>query len=137
MRLLVILIFSFLLFTQCKSPDNKETVTQSLPEDFRSFYNQFHTDSVFQIQHITFPLDGIKKANDGPADILVAIKWQKNGWDLHKPFNDHNGTFERRFSIVGLIIIENINDRNNYFSMERRFALIDGEWHLIFYGLKR
>ena len=126
-----------LLKLNLKSPESNTTETQNLPEDFRSFYNQFHTDSIFQIQHITFPLDGVEKANDGPGDILVTIKWQQNNWELHKPFNDHNGTFDRSYTIVGPIIIEEINDRNNYFSMERRFARIDGEYHLIYYGLKK
>ena len=137
MKLFIYSFLFFLAFIQCKSPKNDQAENLSLPEDFRAFYNQFHTDSLFQLEHITFPLDGVEKANDGPVDILLPIKWKKEDWVLHKPFNDHNGSFERSYSIVGPVIIENISDKNDFFAMERRFALIDNEWHLIFYGHKK
>jgi len=30
-----------------------------LPDDFKKFYEKFHTDSSYQMKHIIFPLEGI------------------------------------------------------------------------------
>jgi len=136
MKYLLVLSLSTFLFLSCK-PSIKQIENESLPEDFVEFFNLFHTDSLYQLEHISFPLEGVQKANDGPGDILVPINWEKNSWIMHKAFNSHNGSFERTFKIVGPIIIEEINDKNQFFSMERRFAKIRSEWHLIYYGLKK
>ena len=40
-----------------------ESIVQ-LPDEFRDFSKKFHSDSLFQIKHIVFPLSG-KKMNPG------------------------------------------------------------------------
>ena len=137
MRIIPFIVLFSIAFYQCK-PEMKKIDSQAvLPEDFEIFYIQFHTDSIFQMEHIAFPLEGLKKANEGgPGDILIPIHWQKDDWVIHKPFNDFDGSFNRTFHQVGPIIIQNISDNNQLFSMERRFAQLGEEWNLIYYGLK-
>ena len=137
MRIVIIILLS-LIFFQCKPSKPDAAIEEvKLPEDFAAFYNNFHTDSTYQINHITFPLEGVQNANEGKIDILLPIKWEREDWVLHKAFNDHNGTFTRTYELAGPIIIEKISDANNFFAMERRFAKLSGEWHLIYYGLKK
>jgi hypothetical protein len=132
-----LLLLILIAFSQCKPAPEKKVDILPLPEDFEVFFDHFHKDSLFQIEHITFPLEGVKKVNDGPGNILVPVHWQQDEWVLHKAFNDFDGSFTRTYRQVGPVIIEYITDQNDFFSMERRFAKIDGEWHLIYYALKK
>ena len=122
------------LFFQCK-PAEKSSPELNLPADFETFFERFHSDSLYQIQHITFPLKGQRKTRGGELDMMLPVTWQQEDWVMHKPFNDHGGTFTRTYYPVGPVIIEKIQDQNQFFSMERRFVKIDGEWYLIYYGL--
>ena len=110
-------------------------VSKSLPADFESFYNTFHSDSLFQIDHINFPLDGATKAKGNNIDMMIPVKWEKADWIMHKPFNDHNNTFVRKFYMIGPVVVEKISDQNQFFSMERRFNKFDNEWFLIYYAV--
>lgn len=106
-----------------------------LSEDFEVFFEKFHQDSLFQIDHIQFPLDGERKASGSNIDLMVPVKWYKEDWIMHKAFNAHGGTFKRNFYKIGPVVVEKISDGNQYFSMERRFTKMQGEWQLIFYGV--
>ena len=105
---------------------------QSLPDDFHSFYDKFHTDSTFQLERIIFPLKGMGKASD-TSSTIEEITWQQEEWKIHGPFNNQNGTFERVFTNVAGIVTEYIASTNGLFSMEKRYAKLGGEWHLIYY----
>ena len=110
---------------------NPVEAEQSLPKDFHTFYDQFHTDSLFQMERIVFPLKGIGKLSD-TSSIAQEIMWQREDWVLHKPFN-RDGSFERVFTNISGIITEYISSTNGMFSMEKRYAKLGGEWHLIYY----
>lgn len=121
-----------LLLLSCK--DNKPSVTEKIadeiPEEFYEFYNKFSSDSAYQMQHIIFPLDG-KSAEDSLRN--QAYLWQKDTWTIHQPFDDMGGTFSQSWYNVNSVIIEKINDNSGQFTMERRWAQLGGEWHLIYY----
>ena len=104
----------------------------SLPEDFHKFYNQYHTDSLFQLEHTVFPLKGLARSAD-TTKVAEEIFWERENWIQHKPFNDQNGTFERTFTNIGGIISEQITANEGLFSLEKRYAKLSGEWHLIYY----
>lgn len=109
------------------------TPTESaLPADFHAFYDQFLTDSLYQMSHISFPLQGIKKSQDTTKVGEEGI-WQPEDWKLHKPFNDFGGTFERSFTNDSGIVTEYITGNGGMFSLEKRYAKLAGEWHLIYY----
>ena len=123
------LIFFALILSSCK--DNTNTTTNQdvidpsvveIPEDFPAFYNTFHVDPEFQLNHIVFPLAGKSEGE----------KWQLEEWDIHRPFTE-NGEFKRDYENFEGIITETIIDKNAMFYFIRRFSKIDGEWQLIYY----
>ncbi len=110
------------------------TVGEELPEDFMVFYQKFHDDSTFQMHHIIFPLSGIPPNRD-TVENARDFKWMKDTWVLHRPFDGALSGYERSFSkFEEGVIIENIIQKQVDVGMERRFAKIDGEWHLIYYA---
>lgn len=103
-----------------------------LPDDFHDFYNQFHTDSIFQMSRIVFPLKGIAQSDD-TTKVIENISWLEDEWILHRPFDDQGGTFEREFINTANIITEKISANGGLFALEKRYAKLGGKWHLIFY----
>ena len=113
----------------CKNKSDAVQEQVSIPEDFYAFYDQFHNDSTFQMEHIIFPLQGL------PAEDSLKSsdwRWNKSSWVIHKPF-DPKGTFKRDWYSINSIIIERISDSSGRFTMERRWAKMGSEWNLIFY----
>lgn len=97
-----------------------------------TFYEQFHSDSLFQIEHITFPLQGL------PSDLSLEkpknFRWEQESWEMHHPI-DLKGEFTRRFQAMDdKFIIEYIIHENEEYGMERRFAKLSDEWFLIYYA---
>lgn len=123
------LLFLFLLFfSSCKeksSSANQAILDPSvveIPEDFPIFYNTFHIDPEFQLNHIVFPLAGKSETE----------KWTLEEWDIHQPFPD-DGAFKRDYENFAGIITETIIDDKGMFYFIRRFSKMEGEWQLIYY----
>ncbi len=130
-----ILFIGILVFFSCK---NKKASTKAdnpayNTEEFLIFYDRFSKDSVYQMEHIVFPLEG-KKA---PVDSLYRddddFRWNTDGWILQKEYDDVDGTFSREFLDINGLIIERIGDVSGKFTMERRFGRLSSGWHLIYY----
>ncbi|MBK9150518.1 MAG: hypothetical protein IPM26_05765 [Saprospiraceae bacterium] len=102
-------------------------------QEFQDFYEKFGTDSVYQMEHIVFPLEGMPALQDTSDVIPVDFKWQRESWIMHKPYDDMNGTFTREFIDFKGIVIEKIADHSGRYSMERRFSKLPDGWHLIYY----
>ena len=140
LALLIALICVFYFFKKIQSKgDNKtnefvaeEIYKPSLSDDFHTFYDKYHTDSIFQMNRTIFPLKGLAKSLD-TTKIAEDILWQKDQWILHKPFDNQNGTFERTFTNIGGIITETISANEGLFTLKKRYAKLRGEWHLIYY----
>ena len=117
------------------APSNNIELVQTLPEDFNTFYQKFHQDSLYQMSHITFPLEGIPPQADSSTIASGNFRWQKKDWVLHKDFDTKLGEFHKNISqIADGMIIEQITHDNGQFGMQRRFAKIGGEWNLIYYS---
>ncbi len=136
---LVAISCAFLFFKKISAEQPKaeivveESVSEnSLPSDFHRFYDRFHTDSLFQMSRVVFPLSGVVQEGDTVLT-LVAKKWLKEDWKMHKSFNNHGGTFERTFTNTGGIVIETIVGNGGMFSLEKRYSKLAGDWHLIWY----
>lgn len=121
------------VFSGCKSKEQQSELP-GLPEDFEVFYEKFHTDSAFQMEHIIFPLEGHARMMENQIEIINPITWEENDWTLHQPFNDYGGTFTRKYIMTDDVVIEKINDKSGFFKMERRFAKLGDDWTLIYYG---
>jgi len=135
---LLLIITLPLFWIACKSDrrdvaENSEDLTseQNFPEGFESFFTRFHSDSLYQLEHIVFPLEGKNDAVDPER----AYYWTPDNWKLHGEYDESLTDFSRSFRVVKDIVIEIIQDKYAFSRMERRFAKIDGEWMLIYYGI--
>ncbi len=135
MRNYVILTLLACCLMTCQEADTPFTegrASQNDAEDFSAFYERFHSDSVYQMEHITFPLAGLPsyaQTTDGD------FRWQKEDWQMHRIFDPATTGFTSEFTKLGTeIVVERIVHRNGQYGMIRRFARLDGSWHLIYYA---
>lgn len=114
------------------------TASQNVTEEdngFLAFYKRFNEDSIFQMNHITFPLEGIPARDSAYVNDGKPFHWQKENWVLHRSFNDMDGAFQRSFLPMGNdLMIENIKHSSGRYGMQRRYALYENGWFLIFYA---
>lgn len=111
-----------------------EEAPSALPTGFRKFYENFHRDSIYQLNHIRFPLEGIPERENHPED-LANFYWKKDDWILHRPFNPMDGSFIRDFQSLGEeMVIERIHHSEADFGMLRRFSRDGDDWYLIYYA---
>ncbi len=131
-----LLILFVLVIVACKTKQAEVLdETHELPDSFVEFYIQFHTDSVYQMDHIIFPLQGMPQIDSTMTrEYLKNFKWQKEDWVIHKNISESDGYFKKEFTDFSGIISERIYHQNNSFEMTRRFAKIQDEWHLIYYS---
>lgn len=142
---LLLLSISFLLFACGNSNSNGPTaentnVSPSDAEDlaeFYQFYNLFHTDTAYQMAHISFPLAG--KPTQG-TELQPGEKffWQRANWNYHRPVDFETSEFKRRIVPFDEELVEEyIYHKKMGFGMKRRFAKLGDEWFLIYYeGMK-
>ena len=131
--LLLILLFA------CKEKQAEKAdvsdADMELPEGFPAFYQRFHQDSSFQMDHIIFPLEGIPDNADLETIQAGTFRWQKDQWHLMRPVDYQMSEYSRDFvPLTDEMVVERIIHKNGQFGMVRRFAVIGGEWHLIYYA---
>lgn len=125
-------LFFFILIVSCKSESPEVATGQvslfkdEIPQDFLSFYDRFHSDSLYQLEHVIFPL---KQKKDSSM-------WNMDEWLMHKPFNAQGGEFTRSYTHLNGIVVESINDKNGLFSVERRFSKSSDDYNLIYYEVR-
>lgn len=116
-----------LLLLACKreKTNPSEIITEeSIPESFFNFYNRFHSDSLYQLQHISFPIPEIEEG----------LKYTKENWIINKAFAVDDKEYKREIQNRFGIISEVIYHTQGALIIERRFAkLSDEEWSLIYY----
>lgn len=129
--------FCLCLFTvllSCSGSERPETSIQEDHADFEIFYQQFHADSLYQMQHIAFPLAGLP-ANADTLGNATTYFWQKENWVLHRNLTDRLSGYERKREKFGSdIIVETIVQKDSDIGMMRRFVKMDDEWMLIYYA---
>jgi hypothetical protein len=113
--------------------DTTQVLSSELPEGFHDFYDQFHSDSVFQMEHIVFPLKGEMIKKDSMETLSLEKVYEASTWKLHKPFKQEGG-FSRNFTVMGDLVIEQMVDNMGLYTVERRWGLVDTTWSLIYYG---
>ena len=110
-------------------PEDIEEDTVTLPEDFITFYDRFHSDFDFQLTRIVFPLEG-RIVETGESE---SGYWRIEDWTFHRHFSEKDSHFKKTFSTRGNLVIEIIADESQTFSMERRWAKLQDGWSLIYY----
>jgi hypothetical protein len=151
MRIFVLTLYCAGLLAACRNdqpttgntPAQPEATSQAaanaeLPADFQAFYRQFHADSVYQVEHILWPLPGetSQAIGDTTQGIQQSTYWQRENWRMHHSFDAEFGEFQRTFEQLGdVLIIERIRARGANYGLERRFSKQgEGEWQLIYYS---
>lgn len=129
----------FILLLACKNQPSENTAAMpteaDLPAGFSDFYQQFHQDSAFQIDHIIFPLEGLPDNADLETIQSGAFRWQKENWAFMRPVDYQMSEYRRDFiPLTKEMVLEQITHKSGQFGMVRRFAVISGEWHLIYYA---
>ena len=131
MNLKPTLFLFFISLLACKSdtPQQQQAETslfkEEIPQDFLSFYDRFHSDIDYQMNHIIFPL---QEKSDSTL-------WQKDEWLMHKPFATQDGEFSRKYTHLNGIVVENIQDQKGLFRVERRFSKSGDGYDLIYYKI--
>ena len=139
MRLSLLIVTLWLTIAACRRPGG-ETGSAVSPEmealygDFVTFYERFHADSAFQMEHILFPLPGVPRNADSTV-LVNGFQWQREDWVVHRPVDYANSDFKREFIPFGDdILIEQIRHQRNDLGMIRRWQRSDGDWYLIYYA---
>lgn len=137
-----ILPFALLFFFACKNQPKEtpaQTGDESLPEDFMEFYNRFHSDSLYQMAHIIFPLQGLPHQADAERLADNNFRWEKEDWKMMRSVDWQMSEFQREIvPLNSSLILERIVNPESGIGMVRRYSIIGNEWHLIYYaGLNR
>ncbi len=114
------------------------SASAQVPADFWPFYRQFHADSLFQIQHISWPLAGHTTKADAEGNLIpVATYWEKERWRFQRPVDFGQGEFRQRLlAVEDRYVVEFISyAAANQYALERRFMRrSDGSWELVYYA---
>jgi len=144
MRCLLCLFLAAFVFSNCRnnSPaSSPETTSEALsnpelPADFVDFYRRFHADSLYQMAHISWPLQGdVSEQIDSTHYQPKNNSWTPETWRMMR-LNFSTKDYKIETEMLGdLMVIERIRARSVSFGLERRFAKQpNGEWELIFYS---
>lgn len=106
-----------------------------LPVDFQVFYELFHRDSTFQMEHIRFPLEGLPDYADSLAIASGIHRWEREDWVMHRQQLANDPDFQREISMFGdFVVRERYVHIERPLITERRFAKEGEEWYLIYYA---
>ncbi|MCB0558408.1 MAG: hypothetical protein H6573_24350 [Lewinellaceae bacterium] len=134
--ILLITTLSLSLFS-CRD-QNDSKLREQLPaeyQDFADFYERFHQDSLYQMEHIIFPLEGLPRQADSTLIAGGAFRWQKDSWRMQRGFNLESSSFEQQLIPISEdLIIEKITHKVGDLAMQRRFARLGEDWYLIYYA---
>lgn len=134
---MVNLISLIFVITSCQQTVTIETSVATEPiipvedlaksqTDFEKFYQKFISDSVFQINHILWPLKGMY------IDYNIEKKWTKENWQLISwdYINDKTTTATKVNETDSMVTI-NYHCSDCGFSFEMQFKKINQEWMLV------
>lgn len=131
------LILSALLISiiSC-TKNNQDTATiKEIPQDFMQFYKSFHGDSLYQVDHISFPLEGLpsyakkEELEDGK------FYWSKDKWRFQRSIDFEFSDFERvLIPINDFLIEETILHKRDKLAIQRKYIKFGEEWTLIYYS---
>jgi len=143
MRFFPVFLLLTVLFFACqnqpKTASEAEQTSQTIvqvPQDFLDFYEKFHSDSLYQIEHIVWPLQGDRSEQlDSTHFEKRNTVWQQANWQMqHTDYNPNDYVLERQM-LGEVMVIERIRTKAANYGIERRFAKQpDGGWAMIYYS---
>jgi hypothetical protein len=115
---------------KAETPEVKKRSKPLYYEPFNSFSSRFHSDSLFQIKRIKFPVDGYLVNPEG-----IETPWDKNTWLMHRMPIQQIDTSEFKVKITEQpgVRIEEIFIEGSGFRTRRVFKQIKGKWYLTSY----
>ena len=81
----------------CKTRPKEQQVSDDPFVEFMQFHQQFLEDSIFQIEHVLFPLEGLPSNADSATLATDNFRWLKEDWQIHLPFDFENSDYEQQF----------------------------------------
>lgn len=130
-RFLLLLSLAFIGCKDQKTPD----LPAELPVDFQVFYELFHRDSAYQMEHITFPLAGLPDYAEPDQLGGSTYYWQEEDWTMHRPRLKEDEEFIRSVDLLAEgMVRERLIHKDRSLMTERRFAKMNEEWYLIYYA---
>lgn len=146
---IIVLVFAFISsLLSCTNKVNQESdlnsktvviktdsvakyIKKELPESFDEFNKRFHSDSLFQVSRVDFPIEGKHVAG------FEQYNWTRKNWQfLAIPVAEKTEIGEYQHSLVktDTLITERFWIDNSGFEVERQFKLIKNKWFLIYYN---
>jgi hypothetical protein len=132
--LFILAVIGFICSCTQKQQNNPQSdeALKGLPEGFSEFYQKFHEDSLYQLDHILFPFQSRKYET---KDMYTTYTWQREDWKIHKALDKNQEGFEREYMLVdSQYLKEIIYLKAGGFGLERRFAYLDTAWYLVKYN---
>lgn len=128
-NLIAFSIIILLTFISCDKSRTQEkmNVSNFSIENFDSFYDKFHKDSLFQISRLKFPLKGAPDRGD------INEKWTKENWHILKTkiYDVDTTQYKVSYEKHEKSFIEKVWLEDSGFSFEYKFELIDNKWFLV------
>jgi hypothetical protein len=111
-----------------RGSSKKNSLKKTSTEDFDQFYNKFHSDSLFQISRIKFPLGGMS------LEGYESTPWTKGNWLMMKTrIQDIDTTqYEISYKKTDKQFNQKVWIKDSGFSSEYKFELIDKKWYLVY-----
>lgn len=123
-----IILLTFTLSSCYKScVQEKKNNSNSSVENFESFYDKFHNDSLFQLSRLNFPLKG------GPVGGDTNEEWTKGNWRMLRTkiydveTTQYKVSYEKQYNSF----TEKVWLEDSGFSFEYKYELIGNKWFLV------
>jgi hypothetical protein len=139
MRRYLLLLLALPFFQACQSGESPQQQTPPAADtdlsDFYAFYQSFHLDSTFQMEHIIFPLQGLPSNADSLTIARNDFYWQAEDWKPHRPVDFETSEYKREITPLSEdIVVEKIIHRSGQTGMMRRFVRMGDDWYLIYFA---
>ncbi|MBI1228399.1 MAG: hypothetical protein GC192_24405 [Bacteroidetes bacterium] len=121
--------------SQTSRSSNPAAENPELPAGFADFYQKFHSDSLYQMEHIVWPLEGLPNNADSAVVAAKNFHWMPEDWRMQHQFDFQVSEYKREIvPLTETIVMERILHQSGQFGMIRRFAIVGGDWNLIYYA---
>lgn len=108
---------------------------EQLPTDFMEFYYKFHSDSLFQMSSIFFPLEGLPNHADPEFIANEKFFWSPDQWEFQKQIVKNNKDYSANYiNVSDMLVEETITELKSGLKLIRRFAKTGSGWRLIYYA---
>lgn len=139
-KLVIVFVVSFIVIS-CKKNAIEQEPISNLPskklekiesaENFEEFNKKFHSDSLFQISRVDFPIEG--KHVSG----FEQYNWTRKNWQflaIRVAEKTKIGEYQHSLEKTDTLITERFWIPDSGFEVERQFKLIANKWFFVYYN---